>query len=443
MSGSPNAHSAGGRGSAGPPLGAAWLHALVTVVAGALVMWAVAALGLWAAGATDLPDGAFPRVVAAVVVDAVGGSVELHGSAGFLAQTDAALDVVPLSVTLVGALVIGTLFLRPLRLRPVNDEADLLGRVIRTAVLWIVMLIVFVVVARHEFRLSLGGGIAEELGEAFDVSPTLGFRADGVPSVGLGLLWLLAILAVALIVSRRVQLPGAAGRLRDALRPPTHALLLVLLCCVVVGIIAGIIVAITGDYPGETFAVILLGLPNLVWMALGVGMGGAWEGHVTKPVGLPMPHVLDQVLRTGGEDRTLDLGTLADYDERAWLLVPAAALLLFGAGVLAALRTPAHRAARTKPWQHALYLAIAVGVTLLIVGLTTDIAARFGLTVIGVGDIGGPGGAISLAADLLPLVGYGVLWGLVMGFLGALVAGRMRRPEKARDAPPPSAARAS
>lgn len=430
MSGSRQVHPTGAAGTPGgaSPPGRAWLDALVTVVAGIVAMWVVATLGLWAAGAGDLPDGAFPRVVAATVVDAVGGSVELHGNAGFLAQTDAALDVVPLSVTLVGALVMGAMFLRPLRHRAVATERDLLGRVGWTAAWWIVVLIVLAVVARHTFKVAVGGGIAEELGEALDAAPTVGFRADGVATVGLGLLWLLAVLALTFIVSRKAPLPARVLRFQEAVRPPAHAMLLVLLCCVVLGAIAGVVVAIVKDYPGETFAVILLGLPNLVWMALGVGMGGSWEGHVDKPVGLPMPHVLDEVLRTGGQDRTLDLATLAQYDGRAWLLLPAAALLLLGAGILAALRTPTRRAVRTKPWQYALHMAIAVGVTMLVVGLVTPIAARFGLSVIGVGDVGGLGGNISLDSNLLPLVGFGLLWGLVMGFVGGLIASRLRRP---------------
>lgn len=430
MSGSRQAHPTGAAGTAGgaPSSGRAWLDALVTVLAGIVAMWIVATLGLWAAGAADLPDGAFPRVVAATVVDAVGGSVELHGNAGFLAQTDAALDVVPLSVTLVGALVIGALFLRPLRHRAVATGADLFGRVARTAALWIVVLIVLAVVARHTFKVDVGGGIAEELGEALDAAPTVGFRADGVATVGLGLLWLLAVLALTFMVSHKAPLPGRMLRFQEAVRPPAHAMLLVLLCCVVLGAIAGVVVAIVKDYPGETFAVILLGLPNLVWMGLGIGMGGSWDGHVTKPVGLPMPHVLDQVLRTAGKDRTLDLTTLADYDGRAWLLLPAAALLLLGAGILTALRTPDRRAARTKPWRHAVHMAVAVGVTMLVIGLLTPIEARFGLSVLGVGEIGDLGGNISLDANLLPLVGFGLLWGLVVGFIGGLIASRSRHP---------------
>ncbi|WP_309056925.1 streptophobe family protein, partial [Streptomyces sp.] len=79
-------------------------QALAAVAAGLLAMAVTAALGLRAAGAADLPGG-FPAVLAAVVVMAAGGAVELSGDAGALAGTRAELTAMPLTVTLVGALV--------------------------------------------------------------------------------------------------------------------------------------------------------------------------------------------------------------------------------------------------------------------------------------------------------------------------------------------------
>jgi hypothetical protein len=424
--GQPDPNAPGGAGNTARP-GRDWLDALATVAAGLAAMWIAAVLGLWAAGAGDLPGGAFPRVVAAVVVIAVGGSVGLHGGAGFLAKTDAAVDVVPLSVTLVGALVTAAVFLRPLRHRAMASGGEVLGRVARTALLWLLALAVPVTIARHTFRIGLEGDI-EDIGEALGVTPTVGFEAETAPSLGFGLLWLLAVLAVAFAVSRRAPLPSRLLPFQEAVRPPAYAMLLVLLCYVVIGVVAGIVTAIVKGHPAETFAVILLGLPNLAWMALGIGIGGSWTGHIAEGIGLPMPHVLDQVLRTrDGRDATLDLGSLAEYDGRVWLLLPLAAVVLLAAGFLAAARTPTRRAARTRPWQHALHLAVALGVTMLVVGLITRISARYGLTLIGVGDLGGGlGGEIALTANLLRLVGLGLLWGLVTGFLGALLSARVR-----------------
>ncbi|RST21808.1 hypothetical protein EF908_19985, partial [Streptomyces sp. WAC04770] len=104
-----------------------WLDALMAVLAGTLAMLVTAALGLWAAGAEGLPDGGFPRVVAAVVVMAAGGSVGLAGDAGSLVGAQAGLSVLPLSVTLAGALLIAHGFLRPLRHRAVAGVRELAG----------------------------------------------------------------------------------------------------------------------------------------------------------------------------------------------------------------------------------------------------------------------------------------------------------------------------
>lgn len=71
------------------------MQAVATVLVSLGAMGVVAALGLWAAGASDLPDHAFPRVVAATVVTAVGGTIKLSGSAGGLADTQAGLTVIP------------------------------------------------------------------------------------------------------------------------------------------------------------------------------------------------------------------------------------------------------------------------------------------------------------------------------------------------------------
>nr|WP_248863309.1 streptophobe family protein [Streptomyces halobius] len=101
-------------------------------------------------------------------------------------------------------------------------------------------------------------------------------------TLGFGLLWLLALLALTFLVSRRAPLSSRLLHFQNSVRPPAFAMLLVLLCYAVIGLIVGVIVLITEGHPAETLAVLLLGLPNLAWIALGVGTGGAWTGHVDK-----------------------------------------------------------------------------------------------------------------------------------------------------------------
>ncbi|WP_228975867.1 streptophobe family protein [Streptomyces sp. DH12] len=396
--------------------------ALAAVLAAVAAMAVTAALGLWAAGAAGLPGGAFPRVVAAVVVMAAGGDVELAGGAGDLARTDAELTAVPLSVSLVGALALGAAFVRPLRHRAVVPARELLGRSAATVALWLVALAVLAAVARHTFTdLLPADSPADLFGDLLGASPTIGFRADTGVTLLYGLLWVLGVLAVTLLVSRRAPLPPRLVRYQEPVRPAASAMLFLLLAYVLAGLVAGLVVAATRGHASDTLAVLLLGLPNVAWLALGLGIGGSWDGRVDGPFGLPMPHVLDQVLR-GPRNTTLDVRALAAHDERAWWLLPAAAVLLLAAGWVAAVRSPA----RTRWWQHALRLAVASALTLLVVAPLTRLDARLGLSVLGIFEVEDIGGHVALHPHLWALAGLAFLWGGVAGLLGGLLASRAR-----------------
>ncbi|MFE6475332.1 streptophobe family protein [Streptomyces rochei] len=400
-----------------------WPQALATVLAGLVAMGVVAALGLWAAGAADLPDNAFPRVVTATVVTAVGGALEVSGDAGGFAETDAGLTVLPLSVTLTGALVVGRGFLRPLRHRAVAGAAELAGWAGRIAVLWLAALLGLSFAARQTFEVSLGEGLLDDLGDLFGVAPRVGFTTDVPLTVLFGLLWLAGVLLSALLVSRRAPLPGRLLRLHTSVRPAAYAMLALLLAYVVVGALVGLVVAGTRGHPADTFAVLLLGLPNLAWLALTVGLGATWDGRVEGPFGLPMPHVLDEVLRKP-DVAALNLGSLTERDGRWWWLLVVAAVLLLAAGVLLARRSPA----AVPAWLHAVHMAVALALTVLMIGLVGRISAHYGLSVLGIGDLGGGlAGQLFLRPRLWAAVGLALPWGLVTGFLGALLARRVGR----------------
>lgn len=390
-------------------------------------MLVTAGLGLWAAGAAGLPGGAFPRVVAAVVVMAAGGSVGLSGDAGSLVGARAGLSVLPLSVTLAGALPLAHGFLRPLRRRAVAGGRELAGRAGRVAALWAVVLLALSLVARHTFTLpaesltgdSTGNGLGDVPGDPARV----GFRADLPLTLLFGLLWPAGVLVLALLVSRRAPLPPRLVRFQETVRPAASAMVALLLVSVALGVVAGLVVMVVRGHPAQTLAVILLGLPNLVWLALTLGLGASWEGKVQGPFGLPMPQVLDSVLRTP-DLSTVNLRTLAEQDGRAWWLLVVTALLVLGAAFLMAVRTPA----RVRPRQHALHLAVALTLTVLLIGLTTAVSARYGLSLLGIGDLGGGlGGEVSLRPRWWTALGIAFLWGLVAGFLGALAASRVHR----------------
>ncbi|MEV7996566.1 streptophobe family protein [Streptomyces sp. NPDC086077] len=400
-----------------------WVPAVAVVLAGLVAMGVTAALGLWAAGAADLPDGAFPRVVAATVVTSVGGAVEFSGDAGGLAETTAGLTVIPLSVTLVGALVIAAGFLRPLRHRAPAGARELGAWAAKVAVLWLLGLLGLALGARQTFRISLGEGAIGDIGDLFGLTPEVGFATDVPLSLFFGLLWLAGVLVLTVLVSRGTPLRGRLLRLRQPAQQAAYAMVALLLVYVLLGLIIGLVAAGTRGHPAETFATLLLGLPNLAWLGLTLGLGATWEGRVEGPFSLPMPHVLDQVLRS--EDvQALNVGTLSEHDGRVWWLVVAAAVLVLAAAFLTAARSPAG----VPLWQHAVRMAVALALTVLMICLVGRVSASYGLSVLGIGDLGGDlAGELFLRPRVWGALGLALLWGLVTGVLGALLARAVRR----------------
>ncbi|WP_354643982.1 streptophobe family protein [Kitasatospora camelliae] len=392
---------------------------LAVTVAALAAMVLVAAVGLWLAHADTLPGNGFLSVVAATVLMALGTPIDLDGSAAFVATAQGGITALPLTVSLAGALVAGVLFVRPIRLHAVVGTGELLRRVLWTAGLWTVAVLLFSLAARHTFTVETGEPIVDELGDLLGAAPVVGFRAPPGPAIGWGLLWLAVVLAVTLAVSRSAPLPSAALRFHAAVRPTAHAVLTALLVCVALALVAGVATALArGDQGRETVAVMFLALPNLAWLGLGIGMGGSWQGHVSGSLGLPFPEPLAGVLRSD-ENVTLDLGTLAEHDGRAWLLLPAAAVILLLTGIGMAMHAPPGLPA----WRHALHLAVALALTMLLICLATRITAAYGLSLLGLGG----GGSATLRPNWLLTIALGAGWGAVTGFLGGLVATRARR----------------
>lgn len=196
-----------------------------------------------------------------------------------------------------------------------------------------------------------------------------------------------------------------------------------LLVYVALGVVLALVVAATRGYAAQTFALILLGMPNLVWLALTIGLGATWNGRVDGPFGLPVPRLLNDVLRTP-DVSTLNLRSLAAHDSGVWWLLAVNAVLLLSAAFLMAARSPA----RVRARQHAVHLAIAFAVAVLMICLVGRVSAHYGLSLLGIGDVGGGlSGDLFLKPELWSAVGLAALWGLVAGFLGALLARRVHR----------------
>ena len=81
-----------------------------------------------------------------------------------------------------------------------------------------------------------------------------------------------------------------------------------------------------------------------------------------------------------------------------------------------------------RPWQHAVHMAVALTLTVLTICLVARISAHYGLSLLGIGDLGGGlAGEVTLRPHLWTALGLAVLWGLIAGFLGSLLALRVRR----------------
>ena len=402
-----------------------WGEALVAVAAALAGMLALASLGLWLAGADGLPSGGFGPVVAATVLMAFGAPARIEGGAAFVAGAQGGIRALPLSVGLTGALLLGWLFLRPLRLHATVAGRELAGRLARVGVLWAVALLLLAWQARHSFTVTTGEPIVDELGGLLGGAPTVGFAVDTGPALGFGLLWLAVVLLLALAVSRRSPLPVPLLRFHTAVRPAAHATLTLLLVYAGLAVPVGLVEAAVGGHARESLAVVCLGLPNLAWLGLGIGMGGSWHGHVAGSLGLPVPHPLADVLREDRDVR-LDLGTLATQSPWTWVLVTLAVLGLLLTGLGMAMHAPPE----VRPGRHALHLAVAMAVAMLLVGLLTRITAAYGLTLLG---FGGGSGAAVLRPDLPALMLAGAVWGAVAGLLGGLTAARVRRDHHGTD----------
>ncbi|MGX1267682.1 flagellar biosynthesis protein FliQ [Streptomyces phaeoluteigriseus] len=251
------------------------------------------------------------------------------------------------------------------------------------------------------------------------VTPRAGFTTDVPLTLLSGLLWLAGVLVLALLVARGAPLPPRLLRFQASVRPAAYAMVVLLLACVALGVVIALVTAATRGHASETLAVVFLGLPNLVWVAFTIGLGATWEGRVQGPFGLPMPQVLDEVLR-GSRTATLNLRTLGEQDGRVWWLVPVAAVLLAAAGFVTAARSPA----RTPAWRNAVHMAVALVLTVLMICLVGRISAHYGLTLFGISDLGGAGlgGDLFLRPRVWSALGLAALWGLVTGFLGGLLA---------------------
>ncbi|MFD6316135.1 streptophobe family protein [Streptomyces nigra] len=353
-----------GRGT-GPPWVDVLLSAVVAVSWALIGMAGTAALGLHLLGADE--TAALGPMSAAVVALGVGGSVTPSGDVSAFGLTGAeaatAVDVTPLGVGLVGALLLAWLFLRSLRAAgDVIAPSQLLARAGTVVALFVAMLGGLAWAGHDVVTIDggalglddvpgagggvevpglgdIGGLLPDRIGDLVGAEAAVGFTVDTAPTLLGGLAWCVGVLLIALLASRRTPLPRGWDAVHRVVRPAVSALVTVLLVAVAAGFAAAAWAAVGDDHPKRIAGAALLGAPNGVWLGVPIGLFVPFDGRATGPLTRLLPDPLDDLL-TDATDRSVTLGRLAELDGRVWLLGVAAALMMLLAGVLTAARTP-------------------------------------------------------------------------------------------------------
>ncbi|MFG3255457.1 streptophobe family protein [Streptomyces sp. NPDC048172] len=426
------------------------LTSLAAVGWSLLGMAGVAALGLHLLDVDA--TGSLGALTAAAVALAVGGSVVPDGDVRVFglkgAEANAALDVMPLGVTLAGALLLALVFLRGLRAARVRGplrRGELVARTGTALALFTVSLGALAWAGRSTVTIDgsalgaealkgkvkdelgggalgdIGGGFLDRVGDLAKAKADVGFRVELVPTVLTGACWAAGVLLIALVSSRFTPLPP--GRFWDAVhrtvRPAASAFTQVALVTVVAGLAAAAYAAVGDAHPKRVVGAALVGAPNGTWTGMPLGLFVAWSGHSSGAMSRMLPDPLDDVMRRadGGGVTVRDL---AELDGRVWLMAVATVLAMLTAGVLTAARTP-RRGARALPFavRCGLRLGIVTGLAWPLLVWLTGLSANAGLSVLGV-DAYGAG--IEMRGSVPEALLLGCAWGALAGFTGALLA---------------------
>ncbi|MFI9201023.1 streptophobe family protein [Streptomyces sp. NPDC053048] len=425
------------------------LTAIAAVSWAFLAMAGVAALGLHLLGADAA--GSLGPMTAAVVVLAVGGSITPSGSVEAFGLTGAGahttIDIAPLGVSLVGALLLGWVFARSLRgSGPTVRLTELAVRAGAVTVLFVLILggLAWAGSSTVTFDGSalgpapgggtrspgleipglgdlgdIGGGLTDRLKDLADAKASVGFSVRTGPSLLGGLVWVLGVLLVTVLTSRRAPVPRGWEAAHRGIRPAASALRAVLVLSVVAGLAAAVFAAAGDGHPGRVAGAALLGAPNGVWLGVPLGLFVPLRGMASGSLLQMLPHPLDDLLRMSS-DRSVSVARLAELEPLVWLLSMGCGLLMLAAGVLTAARTPRGRAgAAGFAGRCGLSLGAATAVALPLLVLATRVKADASLSVLGIDAMGA---GLELRGSVPLALALGAVWGLVAGFAGGLLA---------------------
>ncbi|WP_406107720.1 streptophobe family protein [Streptomyces sp. NBC_01003] len=440
--------------------GVHWGDVLLSAVAS--VSWAfigmatVAAAGLHLLGADSA--GPLGPMTAAVVALGAGGKVTPSGDVSAFglegAQAHTTIDIAPLGVGLTGALLLSWFFLRSLRGAGVEvTPAELAARVGSVVALFLAML-AGLAWAGHDLitidggklgldripdgdlpgrikdrlpgGLDLGGLLPDHIGGLVDAKATVGFTVETGASLLGGAAWVIGVLLIALLASRRTPLPRSLDAVHRVVRPAASSLVTVLLVAVAAGLAAAAYAVIGDDHPRRIVGAALLGAPNGAWLGIPLGLFVPWDGKATGALAQALPHPVDGLLRMRANE-PVTLSRLAELDGRVWLLALAMVLVMLLAGVLTAVRTPAVAGGPGSPpmgvvgfaGRCALRLGAVTALGLPLLVRLTDVSADASLSVLGFDAFGA---GIELHGHLGMALLLGAAWGAAAGAVGALLA---------------------
>nr|WP_308010540.1 streptophobe family protein [Streptomyces acidiscabies] len=410
----------------------------VAAVSWALIgMAGVAALGLHLLQADSAAS--LGPMTAAVVALGAGGSVSPSGDLSAFGMTGAeaagAIEIAPLGVGLVGALLLSWFFLRSLRTAGVVVPlSELLVRAGAVAALFVAMLGGLAWAGHDVITIdggSLGGGslklpgvgdlgglLPDRVGDLVEAKAAVGFTVDTGATLLGGFAWCAGVLVLALLASRRTPLPLSWGFVHRVVRPAVSAVVSVLLVAVAAGWAAAVFASLRDDHPGRIYGAALLGAPNGVWVGVDVGLFVPHDGRAGGILTYVLPDPLDRLLASGGR-QSVTLPRLAELDGRVWLLGVAAVLMMLLAGVFAAVRTPVGGGGWRFVGGCAVRLGVVTGVALALLARVTVVSVDAGLSVLGFDAVGA---GLMLRGDVVVAGLAGVGWGLVAGAAGAGLA---------------------
>ena len=362
---------------------------LAAAAAALLVMAGVALAGLLL-----LDAGRFggPVVLTAVVVAlAVGGSADVVAvpAGGLPVAVRGVVDVMPLGVSLAGAVVLGVVLLRP-------GRDGLPVRAATTAVTVPAMLAAISLLTKGNLTLRLpgggsGGGSVCRLGAG--MSPRFGGAVDAgfslafVPTLTAATVWVLVVVGVCALAGR---FPAVATGLRAF--------------TTVLGIITAGGLLVAGVLGGAAAAgAVLLVLPQVVAGVLLLGLGVPWTVTSAGPLSCALDGV--QPLSPGGP------------------LTWAPVVVLLVCGVVVAARTRRTGGTLRRAAVLAAWFALVTGAALAVLALLSQVSVELGVTALGMSI---PVLDARLAANPLLALVAGLAAGALAGGAGSLLVDAFR-----------------